>query len=173
MKWLSVLTLILTSMSITAQSIHELSYLSIDGETISMKSYENQYVLVVNVASFCGYTSQYDALQELHESQENLNVIAFPCNQFGSQEPNSESEIKEFCSSKFSVDFPMSSKVDVKGSKVSSIYQWLTQKELNKLGDFEVSWNFNKFLVGPSGELIAHFPSSLKPLSNEITKLLK
>jgi glutathione peroxidase len=67
----------------------------------------------------------------------------------------------------------MSSKVDVKGSKVSPIYQWLTQKELNKLGDFEVSWNFNKFLVGPSGELIAHFPSSVKPLSNEITKLLK
>ena len=173
MKWFQLFTIILITMSTNAQNIHELTYTSIDGELVSMKSYEDQYVLVVNVASFCGYTSQYNELQELHDSSDRLKVVAFPCNQFGSQEPNSESEIKTFCSSKFSVNFPMSSKVDVKGSQVSPIYNWLTSGDLNKLGDFEVSWNFNKFLVGPKGDLIAYYPSSVNPMSNEITKHIK
>jgi glutathione peroxidase len=160
-------------MNSSAQSIHDISYTSIDGDLVSMSSYKGSYVLLVNVASRCGYTSQYNELQELHETHENLQVLGFPCNQFGAQEPGSESEIKAFCSSRFSVDFPMSSKIDVKGRDISPIYQWLCNMKYNQLDDYEVSWNFNKFLIGPNGNLIAYFPSSVNPLSEEINKHIK
>lgn len=173
MRILKILALILFTMNSTAQSIHDISYTSIDGDLVSMSSYKDSYVLIVNVASRCGYTSQYNELQELHETHENLQVLAFPCNQFGAQEPGSESEIKAFCSSRFSVDFPMSSKIDVKGRDISPIYQWLCNKKNNQLDDHEVSWNFNKFLIGPDGNLIAYFPSSVNPLSEEINKYIK
>ena len=160
-------------MNSTDQSIHDISYTSIDGDLVSRSSYKDSYVLIVNVASRCGYTSQYNELQELHETNENLQVLGFPCNQFGAQEPGSESEIKAFCSSRFSVDFPMSSKIDVKGRDISPLYRWLCNKEYNQLDDHEVSWNFNKFLIGPNGNLIAYFPSSVNPLSEEIKKYIK
>jgi len=173
MRILKTFALILLTMNSTAQSIHDISYTSVDGDLVSMSSYKDSYVLIVNVASRCGYTSQYNELQELHETNENLQVVGFPCNQFGAQEPGSESEIKAFCSSRFSVDFPMSSKIDVKGRDISPLYRWLCNKEYNQLDDHEVSWNFNKFLIGPNGNLIAYFPSSVNPLSEEIKKYIK
>jgi glutathione peroxidase len=168
---LTILTLINTN--IMAQNFYDLTIKSIDGEEIKMSKFVSKNVLIVNVASFCGYTSQYTELQALSEEYENLEVIGVPCNQFGFQEPLSTDSIKSFCSKKYAVTFPMTEKVKVKGTKQHPLFEWLTSKEQNKLDDFKVSWNFNKFLVDENGKLIAHYGSSVSPLSNDITKHLK
>jgi glutathione peroxidase len=100
-------------------------------------------------------------------------VIGLPCNQFGFQEPGDSSQIATFCSSNYGVTFPISEKLDVKGDNQHPVYEWLTQKKYNGVGDYNVSWNFNKFLVSPNGELVAYFGSKVKPQSEEITSLLK
>ena len=167
---LFILTIINTN--IMAQSFYDLTIKSIDGEEIEMSQFSGKNILIVNVASFCGYTSQYSELQSLSEEYENLEVIGVPCNQFGFQEPLSTDSIKSFCSRKYAVTFPMTEKIKVKGTKQHPLYQWLTTKELNKLDDFKVSWNFNKFLVDSNGALIAHFGSGVSPRSKNITKHL-
>ena len=171
MKYLIIL-LTFISLNMQAQNFHDIKIQSIDDKTINMSDYKGQYVLIVNVASKCGYTSQYTDLQTLSENHNNLVVLGVPCNQFGGQEPGSEEEIKTFCSSKFSVDFPMTEKIDVKGKDQHPLYQWLTNKDMNKKDDYKVSWNFNKFLVGKNGELIEYFGSGTSPLSDDITKNL-
>jgi glutathione peroxidase len=153
----------------------EYSIESINGfGTLNLEDYRGKYLLLVNVASKCGYTPQYDALQELYEKNgDKLMVIGFPCNQFMGQEPGTEEEIVSFCKKNYGVTFPITEKIEVKGDGQHEIYQWLTSKSENGLGDFKVSWNFNKFLISPKGKLLGHFPSSVSPLDESITTLLK
>lgn len=153
---------------------YKLQIKSIDGNAIDLSAYQGKKILCVNVASFCGYTPQYADLQKLYEKyQDRLVVIGFPCNQFGGQEPDSSQQIKTFCSTTYHVSFPLTEKIEVKGKNQHPIYQWLTQKKLNGQADYEVKWNFNKFLVDENGNFVAYFPSKTAPLDSAITKLIE
>lgn len=157
-----------TSMSATP-SIHHFKIESIDGKTINFADYKGKKILIVNVASECGYTNQYAQLQELYElHSDKLVVVGFPSNDFGGQEPGTVAEIQEFCSSKFGVTFPLTTKVNIKSSPVHPIYEWLTQKSKNGVMDANVKWNFNKFLIDENGILVKALPSSVTPLDDEI-----
>ncbi len=150
-------------------SIHHFKIESIDGKTIDFANFKGKKILIVNVASECGYTKQYAQLQELHELHQNkLVILGFPSNDFGGQEPGSAEEIQEFCSSKFGVTFPLTTKVNIKSSPVHPIYEWLTQKSKNGVMDASVKWNFNKFLIDENGRLEKALPSSVTPLDEEI-----
>jgi len=153
-------------------SIYNIDLESIDNELIDLSNYKGKYILFVNVASYCGYTSQYSDLQKLHENYKNLEVIGLPCNQFLFQEPFSEDTIQKFCSSNYGVNFLMTKKINVKGRNQHELYKWLTKKELNGNMDSKVKWNFQKYLVGKNGELINYFPSKTLPLSDKIIKYL-
>ena len=154
-------------------SIYDLEYTSIEGETVSLKSFEGKYILFVNVASECGFTSQYEDLETLAEQyKEQLVVIDFPCNQFGGQEPGTSKEIQTFCKTSYGADFPLSEKIEVKGDNQHPIYKWLTDKTLNEQSSSSVKWNFQKYLVGPKGEFVDYFYSITKPLSEKITSIL-
>lgn len=143
-------------------------------DNIDLNAFKGKYMLFVNVASKCGYTPQYEGLQSLYEAKKDkLMIIGLPCNQFGLQEPGDSTEIATFCQVNYGVTFPISEKLDVKGSNQHPIYQWLTQKKFNGKDDYTVNWNFNKFLVSPEGELIAYFGSKVKPMSTELTSLIK
>lgn len=145
----------------------------IDGSPIDFQSFKGKKLLIVNVASKCGFTPQYETLQELHEKyQDQLTIIGLPCNQFANQEPGSLEEIKEFCSLNFGVTFLMTEKVDVKGENQHPIYQWLTNKEKNGLKSSTVKWNFQKYLLDENGHLIDVFYSMTKPMSPKITNYL-
>ncbi len=147
--------------------------IDIDGNPIDFQEFKGKKLLIVNVASKCGFTPQYEALQELHEKyQEQLTIIGLPCNQFANQEPGSLEEIKEFCSLNFGVTFLMTEKVDVKGENQHPIYQWLTSKEKNGLKSSTVKWNFQKYILDENGYLIDVFYSMTKPMSSKITKHL-
>ncbi len=155
-------------------NIYGFSVEKLEGGTISLADFKGKYLLLVNTASECGYTPQYKDLQKLHETHgHQLVVIGFPANNFGSQEPGSNVEISGFCKKNYGVSFPMAAKISVKGQDMAPLYQWLTQKKLNGVMDAEVSWNFNKFLVGKDGRLITKFESSVEPMSEEILSLLK
>lgn len=156
-----------------SQSFYDLSLKDLSGKELKMSQFKDHYVLIVNVASFCGYTSQYKDLQKLHQQYDKLTVIGVPCNQFGSQEPGSADEIQAFCDSNYQIDFPMTEKIEVKGENQHPLFSWLTQKNKNGLGDFNVAWNFNKFLINPEGQLLAHFTSGVKPLDQSILNFLK
>ena len=147
---------------------------TIDGETVDLEDYEGNVVLVVNTASQCGLTPQYAGLQELYEKHKDKGfvVLGFPCNQFGSQEPGSEAEIKQFCSTKYKVSFPMFSKVDVNGDQAAPIYKYLTSKDVQPAGKGEVSWNFEKFLIDREGNLIHRFAPRTKPDDAELVKAI-
>jgi glutathione peroxidase len=154
-------------------SVHQFKIEGLEGSTIDFKKYKGKKILIVNTASKCGYTPQYEELQALYEKyKDKLVVIGVPANNFGGQEPGTNAEIKEFCSSKFNVSFPMTAKVSVKGDDMCELYKWLTSKEKNGVLDAEVKWNFNKFLLNENGELIAYFGSKVKPMSEEITDKL-
>lgn len=157
-----------------ANSIHHLEFTSIEGDTVSLKSFEGKYILFVNVASECGFTPQYEGLEDLYEKyNENLVVIGFPCNQFGGQESGSSSDIQNFCKVRYGVSFPLSEKIKVKGSEQHPIYKWLTNKSENGVSSSSVKWNFQKYLVNPEGKLINYYYSVTKPLSEKIIKNLK
>ena len=160
---------------VEGMNLYELNLMSLnEADKIDLSAFKGKYILFVNVASKCGFTPQYDGLQALDSSNaDKLMVIGLPCNQFGFQEPGDSSQIATFCSSNYGVTFPISEKLDVKGDNQHPVYEWLTQKKYNGVGDYNVSWNFNKFLVSPNGELVAYFGSKVKPQSEEITSLLK
>jgi len=156
------------------QSIHQFKVKSIDGGTIDFAKFKGKKILVVNVASKCGFTRQYAGLEKLYEAnKDKLVIVGFPANNFGSQEPGSDSTIVEFCKARFGVTFPMASKVSVKGDDTAPIYKWLTSKEQNGVLDATIGWNFNKFLLDENGKMIAYFPSKVEPDSDEIGKYLK
>lgn len=154
-------------------NIYQFAVQSIDGENIDWSQFKGKKILVVNTASKCGYTPQYKDLEALYQQhKDKLTIIGFPANNFGGQEPGSNEEIKQFCSTNYSVTFPMASKISVKGDDIAPIYDWLTHKDKNGVLDADVSWNFNKFLLDEKGNLIAHFPSKVKPLDDEIVSKL-
>lgn len=160
---------------ISDKKFHDLKINSLDGKSeLSMADYKGKYVLCVNVASECGYTPQYAELQQLSEKYSGkLVVIGFPCNQFMGQEPGNAQDIQSFCKKNYGVTFPLTQKIDVKGEGQHPIYQWLTLKTLNGVSDATIKWNFNKVLVDPNGNWIKHFQSGVKPMSEEITALIK
>lgn len=156
------------------RSIYEIEVPGIDGNPMDLSSFKGKHLLIVNVASECGFTGQYKGLEELHQHYgESLTVLGVPCNQFGSQEPGSEQEIQAFCSREFRVSFPMTAKLKVKGSSQHHLYRWLTRKELNGVRNSRILWNFHKFLVGPDGRWLGSFPSTTPPDSSRITKHLE
>ena len=160
----------MTTSTTTNPSAHNFSVKALDGTTINLADFKGKKLLIVNTASECGYTPQYKELQALHEKYKNkLVVIGFPANNFGSQEPGSNADIKSFCQKNYGVTFPMAEKISVKGDDTAPLYQWLTQKSQNGVMDAEVKWNFNKFLLDENGRLIAKFDSRVAPLSEEIT----
>jgi glutathione peroxidase len=143
---------------------------TIDGEKVDLEQYEGKVVLVVNVASKCGLTPQYAGLEKLYNEykEKGFVVLAFPCNQFGGQEPGTEAEIKTFCSTKYDVTFPMFSKVDVNGAKAAPIYKYLTAKDLKPAGKGDISWNFEKFLIGRDGQVVGRFSPRTRPDDKEL-----
>lgn len=145
----------------------------IDGKPTSLKAYEGKVMLVVNVASKCGHTPQYEALETLWQKtrDKGLVVLGFPCNDFGSQEPGTEEEIKTFCSSKYNVTFPLFTKLHVKGAEQHPLYEALSGKSSPFPGP--VKWNFGKFLVGKDGKILARFDSGVKPNSAELTAAIE
>jgi glutathione peroxidase len=156
------------------KSIHAFKVKSIEGGEIDFAKFKGKKILVVNTASKCGYTVQYEALQKISkEYGDKLVVVGFPCNQFGGQEPGTEEEVQSFCKLRYGVSFPLSAKVDVKGDNISPIYKWLCSKSENGVLDAEIKWNFNKFLLDEDGKMIAYFPSKVTPDSEEILKYLK
>ena len=144
----------------------------IDGKATTLKQYEGKVVLVVNVASKCGYTPQYESLEALWQKrrEKGLVVVGFPCNDFGSQEPGTEDDIKKFCTTKFNVSFPMFAKVHVNGPEQHPLYEALTGKESPTPGP--VKWNFGKFLIGRDGKILARFDSGVKPDAPELVTAL-
>ena len=148
---------------------------SIDGDSVDLHDYEGKVVLVVNVASACGLTPQYSGLQELHEKygEKGLVVLGFPCNQFGAQEPGTEAEIKKFCSTKYRVTFPMFSKLDVNGDDAAPLYKYLTSQETSPVGPGDISWNFEKFLIGRDGKILKRFAPRVTPGDAELIKAIE
>ena len=138
---------------------------TIDGQKTTLAPYQGKVALVVNVASKCGFTKQYAGLQKLYETYKDkgLVLLGFPCNQFAGQEPGTSAEIKAFCSTTFNVTFPLFAKISVKGKGKHPLYAWLTDPAQHAAKTGDVSWNFNKFLIGRDGKLIAHFGSRTSP----------
>ena len=158
----------------TAASIHKFKVEALDGSIIDFSQYKGKKILVVNTASKCGYTPQYEFLQKLYSNySDKLVIIGFPANNFGQQEPGNNVEIKEFCTKNYGVTFPMAAKVSVKGDDIAPIFKWLTSKELNGVMDAEIKWNFTKFLMDENGILIARFDSKINPLGPEIAAYFK
>ena len=171
------LGLLLTCTTATAQnttaSLYDIPLTDISGAPLDLSQYKGKKILFVNVASKCGFTSQYDGLQELYNTyKDKLVVIGLPCNQFGGQEPGTAKEIESFCKANYGVDFPLSSKIEVKGASQHPLYRWLTSKAQNGVMDSKVRWNFQKYLVDENGQLIDYFYSTTKPMSSKIIKLL-
>lgn len=155
------------------KSIYQFKVAGLEGGTIDLSSFKGKKILVVNTASACGYTPQYKELEELYEKYKNkLVIVGFPANNFGGQEPGTNTEIKEFCTKNYGVTFPMAAKISVKGDDMAPIYSWLTNKSQNGVLDATIGWNFNKFLIDENGNMLAYFPSKVTPMSEEITSKL-
>ena len=170
MRFLAFLATLLTLSMHAAESPNLLTIplKDIDGKEMTLAAYKAKVVLVVNVASACGYTAQYEGLEALYRKYKakGLVIVGVPCHDFGGQEPGTEAEIKKFCSSRFEVTFPLTSKVSAKGKSAHPLFVALTGKEAGHPGP--VTWNFNKFLVGPDGKLLVRFDSSVAPESAEL-----
>ncbi len=156
-----------------AKSVHEFSLKNIDGQEVKLDAYKGKVALLVNVASRCGYTPQYEGLQAIYNKykEQGLVVLGFPANNFGSQEPGTNEEIKSFCSLTYNVTFPMFAKISVKGDDIHPLYQFLTSTEAGFSGD--VKWNFGKFLVDKNGKVIARFESGDAPESSKVTQAIE
>lgn len=152
-----------------AESIYDFEVKDIKGNPLSLAKYKGKIVVIVNVASKCGLTPQYEGIQKFYEEYKSKDVVVlgFPANNFLFQEPGSDKDIEQFCTLKYHVTFDMFSKIDVKGSNIHPLYQYLTKKELNGKEDAEVSWNFQKFLVGKDGKLVKSFSPKTKVSDEE------
>jgi glutathione peroxidase len=148
---------------------------SLDGQDVNLSKYQGKVVLMVNVASKCGYTPQYKDLEALYEKYKDkgLVILGFPANDFGHQEPGSDSQIKEFCTANYGVTFDMFSKVVVKGSDKAPLYQYLTDEKTDPKFPGEIKWNFEKFLISRDGQIAARFRSAVKPMSEEVVKAVE
>jgi len=168
---LALLLCVAAAMSWAAtKSIYDFTMRSIDGEQVSLGKYKGKVVLLVNVASKCGFTPQYTALEAVYEKYKDKGfvIVGVPANNFGQQEPGTDEEIKKFCSSKYSVTFPMMSKVSVLGEDKTPLYQFLTDKSTDPQFAGDIKWNFTKFLFNRNGKLVARFEPATKPDSPEV-----
>ncbi len=157
------------------KSVLDFKMRDIDGKDVKLNKYKGSVLLVVNTASKCGYTPQYEGLQAIYEKYnvKGFYVLGFPANNFGGQEPGKESEIKEFCESKYKVKFPMFAKISVKGEDQDPLYKFLTSKETNPEFAGDITWNFNKFLVDRNGKVVARFTSKDTPESEAVTSAIE
>tara|TARA_R110002096_G_scaffold423734_2_gene631132 strand:+ start:1543 stop:2085 length:543 start_codon:yes stop_codon:yes gene_type:complete len=160
----------LINLNAQEMNLHNFTVTDIDGNTFDLSQLKGKKVLVVNTASECGLTPQYETLEEVYQQfgAENFTIIGFPANNFGSQEPGSNETIKAFCSKNYGVSFPMMAKISVKGKDQHELYQWLTQKEKNGVEDAEVSWNFQKFMIDENGNYVGMVSPRESPASDEI-----
>lgn len=160
----------------TSQSIYDFSATSIEGQPISLSTYKDKVVLIVNTASQCGFTPQYKGLQKLYDkyADQGLVILGFPCNQFGQQEPGTDNDIQSFCETRFGVTFPLFQKVDVNGANAHPLFQYLTKVAPGLLGSEAIKWNFTKFLVDRNGQVVRRYASLTKPedLEKDIQALL-
>ena len=150
-----------------SSTVFDISVKTINGEEKQLSDYAGNVLLIVNVASYCGYTSQYSALEKLNQKYRDagLRILAFPCNDYGAQEPGSNADIQQFCTRNYNITFELFDKLHTKGSQQHPLYTRLTQAPLSK---GQVSWNFEKFVIGKQGEIVAHFTSSVAPDAPEI-----
>jgi glutathione peroxidase len=163
------------SVSASSPSVLDFKMKDIDGKDVKLKKYKGNVLLVVNTASKCGYTPQYEGLQAQYDKYKDKGffVLGFPANNFGSQEPGTEKEIKEFCESKYKITFPMFAKISVKGDDIDPLYSFLTSKETNPQFAGDITWNFNKFLIDRKGNVVARFTSKDKPESEAVTQAIE
>jgi glutathione peroxidase len=170
MKTLLVALCVMAGVAAGASSVHEFTMKALDGKQLPLASFKGKVILVVNVASQCGYTYQYESLQALYVKYKDRGLVlaGFPANNFGGQEPGSDEEIGAFCKSKFGVTFPMFSKISVKGADKAPLYQFLTDSKANPKTGGEIQWNFTKFLVDRNGKIIRRFEPEVEPDSKEI-----
>ena len=159
----------------TKQSIYQFKVIDLNGKTFDFASLKGKKILVVNTASKCGYTRQYEQLEAIYKKykDDNFVIVGFPANNFGSQEPGTNAEIATFCKVNYGVTFPMMSKISVKGSDMNEVYQFLTQKSKNGLKDSNVEWNFQKYLLNEKGELEQVYLSGVKPTDDKIIDWIK
>jgi glutathione peroxidase len=157
------------------KTVHDYTLNTIDGQPAPLAAYKGRVVLLVNVASRCGFTPQYTALESTYEKYKDRGfvIVGIPANNFGAQEPGTNQEIKTFCSSKYHVTFPMMAKVSVKGEDITPLYQFLTDKALNPQAGGEIQWNFTKFLIGPDGRVITRFEPEVTPDSPQVTSAIE
>ncbi len=159
----------------TMKTFHDFTVETLEGEKFDLGTLKGKKVLVVNTASKCGLTPQYEDLQKLFEvyGGEKFTIIGFPANNFLKQEPGTNDEIREFCSANYGVTFPMMSKISVKGKDIHPVYEWLTQKSENGVMDSEVKWNFQKYMIDENGHLVDMVPPKEKPDSEKIINWIK
>lgn len=157
------------------KTLYDFKATSLDGQPFDLSSLKGKKVLVVNTASKCGLTPQYASLQKLYDTYKDRNfvIIGFPANNFASQEPGTNSEIKEFCTKNYGVTFPMMSKISVKGADIDPLYKWLTQKSQNGVTDADVQWNFQKFMIDEQGKLVGFVTPKELPNSPAITNWIE
>ncbi|MEL6923111.1 MAG: glutathione peroxidase [Bacteroidota bacterium] len=155
-------------------SIHQFTIKGIEGTDIALSDFAGKKMMIVNVASECGYTPQYQQLQELYEAfNDKLVIIGCPSNDFGNQEPGSAADIQQFCQLRYGVSFPLAEKLKILGPEVHPVYRWLTQKAFNGVADSEVRWNFQKYLLDEQGRLVKTLPSAVSPLDEAIVSWLQ
>lgn len=167
--------IILSSVAFSQKSFYDFKVKDIDGKDFDLSSLKGKKVMVVNTASKCGNTPQYETLESLYKEYGNQNfvIIGFPANNFGAQEPGSNAEIEEFCTKNYGVTFPMMSKISVKGNDIAPLYKWLTSKNLNGVKDSEVTWNFQKYLIDEKGNLVDVVAPKTKPDDEKILSWIK
>lgn len=173
--FLSCLILQANSQDAEKNSIYSFTVKSIDGRDYPLKQLQGKKVMIVNTASRCGLTPQYEQLQSLYKEYggDSFVIVGFPANNFLSQEPGTNADIKEFCDSRYAVTFPMMSKISVKGDDMHPLYKWLTEKKLNGVMDSDVKWNFQKYLIDEQGRLVSVIPPRESPMSDQVIKWLK
>ncbi len=155
------------------KNIKQIIVKDINGKSVNLSDYKGKILLIVNVASYCGYTKQYAGLEEIYKKYKDkgFEILAFPCNQFGEQEPGTNEEIKNFCSSKFDVTFKLFDKIDVNGKDKSPLYSILTDNEVT--GKADIKWNFEKFLIDKNGNVVARYTSKVEPNSEELISVIE
>jgi glutathione peroxidase len=172
---LALTSTLLLAASVSAADIYDFSVHNIDGGSESLKAFKGKTILIVNVASKCGYTPQYAGLQKLYTRYKDKGfvILGFPANNFGAQEPGTNAEIKTFCSRTYNVTFPMFSKISVKGSDQEPLYQYLTTQSPNAATHGDIQWNFTKFLISSDGKIVARFEPDVSPESGQMQKAIE
>jgi glutathione peroxidase len=175
LSWIGFSTMVLGEDNAKHDCALDFRMKTIDGQTADLEDYEGKVVLIVNVASQCGLTPQYKGLQSLYDTYKDkgLVVLGFPCNQFGAQEPGTDADIKQFCSTNYKVTFPMFAKIDVNGDGAAELYKYLTTHQADPVGTGKISWNFEKFLVGRDGKLVNRFSPRTAPDNADLIKAIE